>query len=93
LRTVAFAQRLAAIDGLAGDAFILVEWTAEVGAHWIAPLHVHHGDDEGWYVLEGELGFRLGDEEVVATEALPSSPVVAHPTRTGMQARPRPATS
>jgi mannose-6-phosphate isomerase-like protein (cupin superfamily) len=65
--TVAFAQRLAAIDGLAGDDFILVEWTAEVGSHWIAPLHVHHGDDEGWYVLEGELGFRLGDEEVVAT--------------------------
>jgi mannose-6-phosphate isomerase-like protein (cupin superfamily) len=64
--TVAFAQQLAAIDGLAGGAFILVEWTAEVGPHWIAPLHVHHGDDEGWYVLEGELGFRLGDEEVVA---------------------------
>jgi uncharacterized cupin superfamily protein len=63
---MAFAQRLASVDGLAADDFILVEWTAEVGPHWIAPLHVHHADDEAWYVLEGELGFRLGDEEVVA---------------------------
>jgi mannose-6-phosphate isomerase-like protein (cupin superfamily) len=63
---MAFTQRLAAAsDGLRGDDFVLVEWTAEVGRHWIAPLHVHHADDEAWYVLEGELGFRLGDEEVV----------------------------
>ncbi len=62
---MAFAQRLAAADGLTGDDFVLVEWSAEVGRHWIAPLHLHHADDEAWYVLEGELGFRLGDEEVV----------------------------
>ena len=48
-----------------GD-FVLVEWTAETGDHWIAPLHVHHADDEAWYVLDGELGFRLGDETVRA---------------------------
>jgi mannose-6-phosphate isomerase-like protein (cupin superfamily) len=61
------ALRLA--DGRLGsedDAFVLVEWTAEVGRHWIAPLHVHHADDEAWYVLEGTLGFRLGDEEIEA---------------------------
>ena len=63
-------------DGLAADDFVLVEWTAEVGTHWIAPLHVHHADDEAWYVLEGELGFRLGDEEVVAAAG---SAVVAPP--------------
>jgi uncharacterized cupin superfamily protein len=45
---------------------VLVEWTAEAGPHWIAPLHVHHVDDEAWYVLEGELGFRFGDEDVIA---------------------------
>ena len=45
---------------------MIVEWAAEVGAHSIAPLHVHHADDEAWYVLEGKLGFRLGDEEVIA---------------------------
>ncbi len=50
-----------------GDSFVLVQWTAEVGEHWIAPLHVHHEDDEAWYVLRGRLGFRLGDEEFDAT--------------------------
>ena len=29
----------------------------------IAGLHVHHGDDEAWIVLEGRLGFRVGDSE------------------------------
>lgn len=46
-----------------GD-FVIVEWNAEVGTHWIAPLHVHHADDEAWYVLKGTLGFRIGDDEV-----------------------------
>lgn len=46
--------------------FVIAEWTAEVGKHWIAPLHVHHADDEAWYVLQGELGFRLGDRDVIA---------------------------
>src|SRR5260221_10044388 len=30
----------------------------------IAPWHVHHKDDEAWYVLEGELRVRMGAEEV-----------------------------
>ena len=49
------------------DDFVLVEWKAEVGTHWIAPLHVHRSDDEAWYVLEGKLGFRLGDGEIEAS--------------------------
>ena len=52
--------------GSAGDNFVIAEWTAEVGDHWIAPLHVHRSDDEAWYVLAGTLGFRLGDDEVEA---------------------------
>ena len=52
--------------GGADDDFMIVRWTAEVGDHWIAPLHVHHKDDEAWYVLSGRLGFRLGDDEIVA---------------------------
>ena len=56
------------------DDFVVVQWTAEVGDHWIAPLHVHHEDDEAWYVLRGKLGFRLGDREVVAG---PGSAVLA----------------
>ena len=60
--------------GGSGDDFVMVQWTAEVGDHWIAPLHVHHEDDEAWYVRRGKLGFRLGDEEV---EAGPGSAVLA----------------
>ena len=39
---------------------------------WIAPrqppvqMHIHHGMEEGFYVLEGRLWFRLGDREVTA---------------------------
>ena len=40
----------------------------------IAPAHVHHGDDEGWYVLEGRLGVRLDDR---AVEAGPGEAVIA----------------
>jgi len=51
------------------SSFVMVEW-ADQGEtsreRPIAPLHVHHADDECWYVLEGRLGFRIGDEEVEA---------------------------
>lgn len=50
--------------------FMLVEWTDPGGTTSrdfpIAPAHVHHSDDECWYVLDGRLGFRLGDEEIEA---------------------------
>jgi mannose-6-phosphate isomerase-like protein (cupin superfamily) len=44
--------------------FVIVEWTdsGESEWEWIAPLHVHHADDEAWYVLEGILRFQIGDE-------------------------------
>jgi mannose-6-phosphate isomerase-like protein (cupin superfamily) len=32
----------------------------------IAPWHVHHNDDEAWYVLEGTLRVKRGDEVVEA---------------------------
>lgn len=60
--------------GASGDDFVLVEWTAEVGDRWIAPLHVHYEDDEAWYVLRGTLGFRLGEANV---EVGPGSAVMA----------------
>jgi mannose-6-phosphate isomerase-like protein (cupin superfamily) len=46
-----------------GD-FVVVEWSdsGESGYDWIAPLHIHHKDDEAWYVLEGILRFQVGDE-------------------------------
>jgi mannose-6-phosphate isomerase-like protein (cupin superfamily) len=64
---VTWVEKLAVRPGgVASGEFVLVEWTAEIGDHWIAPLHVHHSDDEAWYVLDGELGFRLGNEVVMA---------------------------
>jgi mannose-6-phosphate isomerase-like protein (cupin superfamily) len=66
-RPAVFAEQL--IGGQLGsseDAFVLAEWTAEVGTHWIAPLHLHHADDEAWYILEGTLGFRLGETVIDA---------------------------
>ncbi len=49
---------------------VIVEWTDPGGGSdppaYIAPLHVHHADDEAWYVLEGALAFRVGDEEILA---------------------------
>ena len=50
--------------GVPRSDFVIVEWTdsGESEYEWIAPLHVHHADDEAWYVLEGMLRFRIGDE-------------------------------
>src|SRR5207249_6227193 len=50
------------------SAFVLAEWRDPGGPpeppRLIAPPHVHHGDDEAWYVLEGALRFRLGEREL-----------------------------
>ena len=54
---------------LAGADFVLGEWTdaGESSPEWpIAPLHLHHSDDEAWYVLQGTLGFVRGDERLEA---------------------------
>jgi mannose-6-phosphate isomerase-like protein (cupin superfamily) len=63
------------LGGAASD-FVIVEWTdsGESEWDWIAPLHVHHADDEAWYVLEGVLRFRIGD---AMREAVPGSGVLA----------------
>ena len=55
---------------LRAPGLVIVEWTDRGGGSdppaYIAPLHVHHADDEAWYVLEGALAFRVGDDEVLA---------------------------
>ncbi|MGH3034751.1 MAG: cupin domain-containing protein [Gaiellaceae bacterium] len=52
------------------ESFVIAEWTDEGGPpeppRLIAPLHVHHRDDEAWYVLEGTLRFRVGSDEIEA---------------------------
>jgi uncharacterized cupin superfamily protein len=45
--------------GSIGHAFVVAEWQDAGGPvgppHLIAPRHLHHRDDEAWYVLEGGL--------------------------------------
>jgi quercetin dioxygenase-like cupin family protein len=45
-----------------GDALSVLELTVPVG--WPGPPLHHHGFDETFYVLDGELTFQLGDELV-----------------------------
>ena len=55
--------------GLPDGSIAIAEWAddGESSAERpIAGLHVPHSDDEAWYVLEGALGFQLGDEAVEA---------------------------
>lgn len=44
------------IDGATGDDRML-----------IAPFHIHHSDEEIFYVLSGRIGFIVGDEEFIAS--------------------------
>jgi quercetin dioxygenase-like cupin family protein len=66
------AQPLWFLDNLAyvhvdgeesGEAYSLVEIWAARGS--MPPLHVHHRDDETFYVLEGELRLFLSSREIV----------------------------
>src|SRR5258708_22417061 len=54
------------ILGSAGVVFVVAEWQDAGGpagpARLIAPLHVHHGDDEAWYVVEGSLRVLVGKD-------------------------------
>ncbi|HET7574876.1 MAG TPA: quercetin 2,3-dioxygenase [Solirubrobacterales bacterium] len=47
-----------------GGAFGLVESRIAAGAS--PPLHVHRREDESFFVIEGEVRFRCGDEEFLA---------------------------
>jgi quercetin dioxygenase-like cupin family protein len=44
------------------DELVIEDWTGEAGP--VAPLHVHHEDDEAWLTLEGALVVRVGDDDV-----------------------------
>jgi quercetin dioxygenase-like cupin family protein len=48
-------------DGALG----LVE--ADFWAGFATPHHVHHREDESWFILEGRMLFQLGDKEFTAT--------------------------
>ena len=48
-----------------GGLMTIVEVTGHPGAE--APLHVHHRDDEGFWILEGDVSFEVGDETIEAS--------------------------
>lgn len=48
-----------------GGQYTLMEMTAPAGLE--TPLHVHYNEDEGFYVLEGSITVRVGDEHVELT--------------------------
>src|SRR5213078_915634 len=54
--------------GSINDAFVIAEWRDPGGPpgppRFIAPLHLHRSDDEAWYVLEGSLHVRMGENDV-----------------------------
>jgi len=57
--------------GTAESSFVIAEWRdggspSPAAPRYLAPLHVHHQDDEAWYVLEGTLCVLSGGEEIVA---------------------------
>ena len=56
--------------GLPDGDFVIAEWQDPGGPpgppRYIAPLHIHHQDDEAWYVLEGTLCVLSGDTVVEA---------------------------
>jgi mannose-6-phosphate isomerase-like protein (cupin superfamily) len=73
-----------------GGAYGLVE-TAVPGGSSGPPPHVHHGEEEAFYVLDGELTVLIGDREVAAgagTFALvPRGTVHTFSNRTDREAR------
>jgi mannose-6-phosphate isomerase-like protein (cupin superfamily) len=58
------------VMGSINDAFVIAEWRDPGGPvgppRLIAPPHLHRLDDEAWYVLEGTLFVRVGEEVVEA---------------------------
>jgi mannose-6-phosphate isomerase-like protein (cupin superfamily) len=56
--------------GSPSDSFVVAEWQDAGGPNGpprlIAPRHLHHSDDEAWYVLEGILRVQSGENEIEA---------------------------
>lgn len=49
-----------------GASLVIADWPSAGEAREVAPLHVHHADDEAWHVVSGALRFRFEDHEAVA---------------------------
>jgi mannose-6-phosphate isomerase-like protein (cupin superfamily) len=49
-----------------GTTLVIGDWTADEADREVAPLHVHHADDEAWHVVSGALRFRFTGRQVIA---------------------------
>jgi len=58
------------VIGSISDAFVIAEWRDPGGPagppRLIAPMHLHHNDDEAWYVLDGTLCVQRGQDVIEA---------------------------
>jgi mannose-6-phosphate isomerase-like protein (cupin superfamily) len=83
LQFLASRVRIAISGAQTGGAFALLEATAPAGDR--PPLHLHLEDDEGFYVLEGELTLWIGDERHVlqAGDGMLAPKRVPHTLRVG----------
>ena len=57
--------------GVHGAGLVIQNWRAAGLAEMVAPLHVHHADDEAWHVISGALRFRLADRSSPPRPARP----------------------
>jgi quercetin dioxygenase-like cupin family protein len=60
-----YVAELKATAADTGGLMSIVQVTEAPGAE--APLHIHHRDDEGFWILEGDVTFEVGDETIEAT--------------------------
>jgi quercetin dioxygenase-like cupin family protein len=58
------SQRTVKAQDGAGAEFALIERMLPAG--FASPAHIHHGGDEAFYVLEGEIRFQCGDKVITA---------------------------
>lgn len=61
-------SQLAAGDSKAvrGTTLVIGDWPAEGIDREVAPLHVHHADDEAWHVVSGAIRFRFESRDLIA---------------------------
>ncbi len=66
------------------------QWEAIVSPGGGPPPHVHSREEEGFYILEGEITFQIGDQRVVATAGMFANMPVGTP-HSFKNESPRPA--